>query len=278
MPIDEDPRLLDVARFAERPAQLGEADLDLGVPADALDAALAEHLAHEVGRTTRDADEAVIVVGSRAVARNGGLEEVPEAVQLMSPFEVGPARALTGSAEARVEVAVGLLRRGDAIDDATEPRLQLGGASGFAARRDAGAGGIRFTIGEPCGRRARATQPPDLPGDRLEVLVHLGVGELAAAPALGQRASSREIEVAEPALAFEPALDVIERRRAVDGLSATPDAARDGDLIDPERAQRARRRCDRSDGRRPRGAGRVGGVAGEGHGHPLNAPDMKPRT
>ena len=88
--LDEEARLLEVARLAERPAELRQPDLDLGVAADALDAALAEHLAHEVGRAARDVDEAVVGVGPRAHPGDGRLEQVPEAVQLVPPLEVGP--------------------------------------------------------------------------------------------------------------------------------------------------------------------------------------------
>src|SRR5690606_23832601 len=101
--IDEALRLLEVARLPRDTRELGETDLDLGVAAHRGDAALTEHLAHEVGGAARDLNEAVIRIRTRARSRDGGLEEMPEAVELVAPLEVGPARLLSGPPEARVE-------------------------------------------------------------------------------------------------------------------------------------------------------------------------------
>ena len=125
VPLDEQAGLLEVARLSERAAELRQAHLDLGVAADALVAALAEDLAHEVGGATGDVDQSVVGVGTRAHAGDRRLEEVAEAVQLVAPLEVGPARALARPPEPRVEVAVGLLGRRDPRDDRAEPRLEL---------------------------------------------------------------------------------------------------------------------------------------------------------
>ena len=124
MPLDEELRLPCVPRFVERPAEFGESDLDLGVPADRLDPAVAEDIAHQVGGAARDVDETVVGSWPRAVAGDGRLEQVPEAVQLVAPFQVRPPRLLAGSAEHRVEVAIGFLSACDAIHEVPEARVQ----------------------------------------------------------------------------------------------------------------------------------------------------------
>lgn len=153
MPLDEQRGLIDVALLTERATELGQAHLDLGVPADRVAPVDAELLAYEFGREAGDGHESVIGVRPRARPGDGRLEEVSEAVQLVPPLQGRPALALTVAAEHRVEVSVGLLRGGDPVDHAAEPLLEIA-----------------------VGRGIRA---PDLPRERLEVLVDLGVGELA---------------------------------------------------------------------------------------------------
>ncbi|MDQ1125822.1 hypothetical protein QE428_000855 [Microbacterium sp. SORGH_AS 505] len=116
-------RLIDVSGLAQCSAELGQAGLDLRVPAHPLDAPLAERAADEVRSTTRDTDEPVVCVGPRAVTGDRRLEEVTEAVQFVAPLEVGPARSLAGAAEHGVDVAVRLLGGGDPCDDGAEVLL-----------------------------------------------------------------------------------------------------------------------------------------------------------
>ena len=208
MPLDEQPRLLDVPRLPQRTSELREAHLDLGVTADALFAALAEDLAHEIGGAACDPDQSVVGDATWPRPRDRGLEQVPEAVQLVAPLEVGPARP---APVARTACS------GSRRPPALPPR------------------------GPRCGgtapRALVAAAPADLPGHGLEVLVHLGVRELATVTALGQPTGCREVEVAEPSLALEPALDVCERGGAVHLLAVMPEPAGDRHLVEAERAQ-----------------------------------------
>ena len=108
-PVDEQRGLVEVALLTRHAGQLDQAQLDLGVTADALDPAGTERRAHVVGGAARDLDERV--VARRPRSRDAGLEQVAEVVQLVAPLEVAVARLLARSPEHRVEVAVGLLRR-----------------------------------------------------------------------------------------------------------------------------------------------------------------------
>src|SRR5690606_29801099 len=115
-------RLLGVARLAERAAELREAHLDLRVPADAGTPVRAELAAHEIRRAPRDLHQQVLARGAHA--RDGRLEQVAHAVQLVPALEVRPATRLAGVAEARVEVAVVVLRGGDPLDEPVVPRRE----------------------------------------------------------------------------------------------------------------------------------------------------------
>ena len=200
--LDEERGLPPVAVVARDARQLDEGGLDLGVAAEGLVAVLAEHLADEVGGATGHLEQSVVGTRPGACPRDGGLEEVPEAVELVPPLQVGPARRLPGPSEGRVQIAVRLLGRGDPRDDRAEPLLERGVGIGPA-------------------------DPSELPGHGLQVLVDLGVRELPAASTLGQPSGRRQVEVAEPALPLEPARDVRESRRAVDSLAIRPEPARD---------------------------------------------------
>ena len=237
--LDEEPRLLEVARLAGDAGELGEPDLDLGVTADRLDAALAEDVAHQVGGAAGDVEQPVVRIRPRALAGDRGLEEVPEAVELVAPLEVRPARLLPGPPEHRVEVAVGLLRGRDPRDDGPEALVE-GGIAGAA----------------------------DLPRERLEVLVDLGVRELAPAPARraacpprrGRSCASQPSDSSRRPMWSSVAVPLTSWR-------LRPEAAGDPHLVEAEGPQSA--------GGRHHGGG--GGGGGD-HRHPLNAPDMKPRT
>ncbi len=206
--LHEQRGLREVALVAGDAAELDEGRLDLGVPAHRLDTAGPEHLADEVGGPLGDLDEPVVGARPGARPRDRGLQQVADAVELVAPLQVRPALPLTGPAELRVEVAVRLLRGRDPRDDGPEPSL------------------------EP-----RIVGAADLPGHGLEVLVDLGVGELPPSASGRKLARRREVEVRDPALAFEPVLDVRERRGRVDLLALRPEAARDRDLVQSERPE-----------------------------------------
>ena len=246
---DEQRRLPAVARFAGEAGELGQSGLDLGVAAEGRDAVGPEDVAHEVGGAAGDRQQPVVGARSCPLAGHGGLEQMPEAVQLVPPFQVGPAGLLAGAAELGVQVPVVLLRGGHAGDDGAERALQVG------------------IVGAA-----------DLPRGGLEELVDLGVRELAPAAPLRQAARGGQVEVRQPSLGFEPVEDVGEGVGGVHALALTPEPAGDADLAQSEGTQGGAGRDDGGDhgGRR----GDVEGTGGEGggHGHPLKAPDMKPRT
>nr|BFE72794.1 hypothetical protein GCM10020092_060950 [Actinoplanes digitatis] len=178
------------------------------MPADARDAVRAEDVADVVGGAHRHVDE--LVGAERPGPGHARLDEVAEGVELVAPLQVAVAGPLAGPAEVGVQVAVGLLRGGDPAHDrpVAGVELEVAGAA-------------------------------ELPGHRLQQLVDLGVGELAAAPGAGQAAVAGGVEVAEPAGAFQPVLDVRQRGGAVDVLPALPEAGAQGDLPQAERAQQA---------------------------------------
>ena len=85
----------------------------------------------------------------------------------MTPLEVAVPRRLTRPAEVGVQVSVRFLRGDDPRRDPLEPVVDL-----------------------------RVQSPPVLPGQGLQQLVDLGVGELPAAPRLRQAPCDGGIEVA----------------------------------------------------------------------------------
>ena len=207
-PVEEQPRLLGVPRLVQRPAQLGQAHLDLRVAADALHTVGAERRADVVRSPPRRLDQGVRTAGPHPGDR--GLQQVAGAVQLVTHLQVGVPRRLAGVPEAGVQVPVVVLR-GD------HPR------------------------GEPPERRLRplVTGTSGLPGERLEQLVDLGVGELPAGPLRpGGAARGDPVEVGEPAQALHPALAVLERRVGVGPLQPGPEAVGQGHLVQAERTQR----------------------------------------
>src|SRR5919109_2831552 len=124
------------------------------------------------------------------------------AVQLVPPLEVRVAALAAAMPEARVEVPVLLLRRRHLLGDRRDQPVELG--------------------------RAAAA---DLPGEPLDHLVDIGVGELA--PRLGMRVA----EVVDPPEPRLPAVAVRQQRRGVELLAPAPEAALEADVVD--RAQNA---------------------------------------
>ena len=139
-------RLIEVALFAGVAGQFGESELDLRMPANPLDPAIGERVAHMVGDPRGDGDK--LVAPRRAPSRHRRLEEVAVVVQLVAPLQVAVARPLAGTAEHRVEIAVRLLSRCDDLGQRPKPLVGIG----------------------------RPT-PTDLPGHRLHQLVEVRVGE-----------------------------------------------------------------------------------------------------
>jgi hypothetical protein len=164
--LDEQARLLEVSSVPGHAVQLDKGRFDLGVTADGLDALLPEHVAHEIRGARRDGKQTIVSARTGALPSRGGLEQVPEAVQLVAPGEVCPALLLPGPAEPGAEVAIGLLRCGHTVDDGTKQGFQVVAAAA-----------------------------PDLPRERLEVLVDLGVRELPPATTRRQAAIGCEVEV-----------------------------------------------------------------------------------
>jgi hypothetical protein len=257
--LDEDPGLLHVTVLAGQTSQLDESGLDLGMAADGVATIGPELGTDQICSANGDGQQAA-VRGCLDLRRgtppcHRSLEQMPQAVQLVAPREVRPALTLARSTEPRVQVSIGFLGGSDPGHGLREILLQ---------------GGIGPT--------------PEFPGHGLEILVDLGIGELAAAPARGQGAGCGEVEVADPALAFEPVLDMPQDVGAIGFLQCAPESTLEGELVDPERGEggtRGGNGCDRS------GDGCGGVVLMEhgrplnGHpenGQPLNAPDMKPLT
>ena len=247
--LDEERGLGGVARVTRDPGELDEGRLDLGMAAESGDAVGPEDVADEIRRASCDREQPVVGTRPRPLAGDGRLEEMAEAVKLVPPLQVGPPRLLAGSSELGVEVAVGLLRRRHPRHDVAEGALERG-----------------------------IVAAADLPRGRLEELVHLGVAELAPPATRRQGSCGGAIEVRQPSLRLETTEDVVERVGGVDALSLAPEPAGDADVTEAEGAQtRAGREDGSGDGARRVRVERTGGEGGR-HGHPLKAPDMKPRT
>ena len=122
-----------------------------------------EHLVDQVGEATGDREEGRVSRGSRK--RHSRLEEVARAVELVAHLQVGPPPGRVDDLAPAVEIAVRLLRGGDELRRLAREALELG-------RRLA----------------------PELPGDRLEPLVDVGVAEDHAPPlARGRPAAIRRL-------------------------------------------------------------------------------------
>ena len=112
--LDHPRREVQVAPLGRHAVQLDERHLDLGVAIDAFAAVRAELAIDRVGRPNGDIEQPV--VAERAVPGNGGLDEVADVVQLVTPREVLVFAARGDDLDERVEVAVGPLRGPDQAD------------------------------------------------------------------------------------------------------------------------------------------------------------------
>ena len=135
---------LQVAPITGRAIQLDERHLDLGVPVDAVTTGRAELPLDRLNGAQRHVEQPV--VGEGAVPRDGGLDQVTDAVQLVAPGEVLVLGAGGDDLDVGVEVAVGALRRTHRVD--------------------------RFVGGRGEGRVMLAAE---LPADRLEPLVRVRI-------------------------------------------------------------------------------------------------------
>jgi hypothetical protein len=145
-PRGERLRQLEVAPAARVPVELDEGDLDLGMSVGALLRPVAEDIVDQVGEATGDREEGR--VARRPIERDAGLDQVTSAVEFVAHLEIGPTPYGVDELAPRVQVAVGLLSRADEVDRLARERLEL-----------------------------RRRLPPELPGDRLEPLVDVGVAE-----------------------------------------------------------------------------------------------------
>ena len=200
---------MEIALLARHPRQLDQAELDLRMAADPLDAPVTEDVADVVGDPLRHLHEFVGPAGP--CPGDGGLEHVPIAVQLVTPLQVAVSIGLAGTAEDRVEVAILLLDRRDDRGEVGEAPI--------------------------CVSRARST---DLPGSSLHQLVHVRVCEDHTIPVLRQPTFGRGLEIAYPAEPLHPLVTVPDGGLRVDLLTATPEPPRDLHLGEAQGAETTR--------------------------------------
>ena len=115
---------LEVPPIAGRPIQLDERHLDLGVPVDAVATRRAELALDRLDGAQRDVEQPV--VGEGAVPRDGGLDQVADAVQLVAPGKVPVFGAGRDDLDVGVEVAVRALRRAHRVDGLVGRRSEGG--------------------------------------------------------------------------------------------------------------------------------------------------------
>ncbi|MEQ7735615.1 hypothetical protein ABQG64_04465, partial [Escherichia coli] len=94
--IDKELSLPEVAFLTGGPGKFHESEFNFGVAADGLDAFLPEGHADMVCDAACDLNHLVVTVGTEP--GYGCLQEVSVVVELVSPFQVGVARLLAGSA------------------------------------------------------------------------------------------------------------------------------------------------------------------------------------
>ena len=213
-PLDHRRGQRQVARVAGVPGELDERRLDLRMAVEARLAALVpEPLDGQVGEAAGDLEH-VLAPGS-AGDRDGGLDQVAGAVQLVALLEVPPALLGVHALDPGVQVAVVLLGRPQQSDRVVEERAPPGvaGATG-------------------------------LPADRLEHLVEVGVGEPQAAELGGRRRVGDAAEVVEVAARLEPGDAVVDRRGPVELLPGAQESVavkRGGAVVERPAAEHAGR-------------------------------------
>ena len=143
---DHPRRELEVAALAGGPEQLDERHLDLRVAVDRQAAARTKLAVDGVGGPDGDREEPV--VPERALPGDGGLDQVADAIELVTPRQILVFVAGLHDLDVGVEIAVRALRRRHEVD------------------RPVGIAG-----------QGRVRSPPELPGGRLQPLVEVGVEE-----------------------------------------------------------------------------------------------------
>ncbi len=220
--VDEVTGQRQVALLAGAAVQLDEGGLDLGVAAHAVDAALAraEDRVDVVGEAPGDVEEPGAAGG--APERDRRLDQVPGAVQLVAPVQLGPAPVGAHHLVVGLEVAAVLLGLGEQPGDLLDAFGQPG--------RLVGAGG----------------RVPELPGDRFQPLVDVRVEERQVVDVLAGRGARREAEVVEVARLREAFVAVGDADVGVDRTAGGPEAA--GDLGVARGPQLGAGRCGRHEG------------------------------
>ena len=206
---------LEIARLPRLAVELHQRHLHDRMPVDVVAAVRTERLDQVVGEAHGDVEE--LPVPRAADLSHRRLDEVPGAVVLMAPGQVAVPLAVVLELHDRVEVAVGLLRRGD---DRGDLALRL----------------------EQLGRRV----PRVLPRRGLEPLVHVGVHEHRP-PGLSRRGASGEAQVVQVARRLEPLLTGGDGHLAVHPLPVRPQPPGDVDAVERDRTQDAQRTIGRRD-------------------------------
>ena len=189
---------LEVAALSGLPVQLDERHLDHGMPVGPRLGPAAELLVHEVGEAAGDRQQPLVARRPREC--DGGLGEVPEAVELVAHLQVAPAPGGILDLAPRVQVAVGHLRGGDELDRLGREPLELG--RGLAS---------------------------ELPGEGLEPLVDVGVAEDHPAAFAG-RPPCGDAEVLERAVPLELLGAAQEGHVVVDALAVAEKPAGHADV------------------------------------------------
>ena len=122
--IQQEAGQVEIAALAGLAVQLHQRRLDLGVAGRGRPLAGAEGRVDVVGEAAGDVQQAI--AAGRAVVRDGRLEQVASAVELVAVPEVDPAPARLGDGVVRVEVAVRFLGRLDDVDRLLDQRFQIG--------------------------------------------------------------------------------------------------------------------------------------------------------
>ena len=237
--LDEVAGQLQVAPLAGLPVQLDERGLHLRVPVDAVDrlsaAGRAEDGVDVVGEPAADLQQPVAAGGP--VVRDGGLDQMPGAVQLVAPAQVAVAARAPARLEPAVEVAVGLLRVLDQPDDTL------------------------YIAGEPPGLGRVRVQPGQLPGCGLQPLVDVRVHERKVAAELARGLARDQAQIVQVSRGLQQERSLRDADPRVDLLPGGPEARAD---------DRVHARTQGGEGVRPE-ADRTGPrrrVSNTGHGSP----------
>ena len=137
--VDEVAGEIEVAPLAGQPVEPDQRQLDLLVAAIAALLALVrpEQFRHQVDLAAHDVEQ--VRLAGRLVVRDGGLDHVADAVELVPVAQVAPLLRRLAALEEAVEIAVRLLRLGDARHHVVDQRVELGigmGGERIARRLD----------------------------------------------------------------------------------------------------------------------------------------------